>query len=328
MTIPVLSTIIPVYKSEQYIRECLEAVILQLPDYVEIVIVDDGSPDSSMEIVNSVMAENPTVPKQFKIVTQNNKGLSAARNAGILSSLGKYVTFLDSDDFPLDGYFSNITKVINDNPRVEIISFNAAMFQGEFSFENSKEINTYNKKPTPLRKENSIIDTCISGQWHACFRAFDKRLFLEKRFKEGRRYEDIELVPELYFMADSCIQTNYRLYGYRISAGSITSNPNISDIEDLESIVFKYVRLSNNDQAVFVIYSALETMHRLNFMINPNRFLFNRFHELREIIYQKPYLFREIYYSNLLKISFWRALLHVSPACVFLSEGCAWHYKT
>lgn len=91
---PLLSVIIPVYKVEKYLRECLDSVLVQDIDDIEVVLVDDGSPDSCPRICDEYSAKDHRV----KTIHKPNGGLSSARNTGFLQSKGEYVVFVDSDD--------------------------------------------------------------------------------------------------------------------------------------------------------------------------------------------------------------------------------------
>ena len=90
---PILSVIIPAYNCESYIRECLDSVLAQQRDDVEIVAVDDGSTDGTLAILNEYRFD-----KRIKVVEAPHKGASGARNTGIENAEGKYITFLDCDD--------------------------------------------------------------------------------------------------------------------------------------------------------------------------------------------------------------------------------------
>ena len=97
-----ISLIIPVYNVEKYIIQCLESVVPQLSEYIEVILVNDGSPDNSMSLVNEYIDKiDPKIQKQIKIINQKNKGLSGARNTGIDHAEGEYIAFLDSDDILL-----------------------------------------------------------------------------------------------------------------------------------------------------------------------------------------------------------------------------------
>ncbi len=92
---PIISIIIPVYNVEKYLRRCLDSVRNQTFDAWEAVCINDGSPDSSIDILNEYAARD----SRFKIISQENGGLSVARNTGLKHARGKYVMYLDSDDF-------------------------------------------------------------------------------------------------------------------------------------------------------------------------------------------------------------------------------------
>ena len=106
-----LSIIIPVYNCENYIENCLQSIINQKlnMDY-EIICINDGSTDSSLSVMNKIAINN----KNIKIISQKNRGLSGARNTGLNNSKGKYILFVDSDDFICDNsinyYYDRIVK--------------------------------------------------------------------------------------------------------------------------------------------------------------------------------------------------------------------------
>lgn len=324
---PLTTTIIPVYKTEKYIQECLESVISQLPANAEVILVDDGSPDDAMRVAEFVIKSAPTKAKQFKIVTQQNMGLSSARNTGINHAKGLYITFLDSDDILLDNYFTAIHDLIIDNPGVEIISFNASVFCGNRHSKPISTVNTFFKKPSPTRKFGAIPDTFKSGEWQSCFRAFHNSLFLQEKFKIGIHYEDMELIPNLYLRAKSCVQSEFLLYGYRVNSQAITTNPKLKDLEDLAHILHKYADKPEKEDCIFVVYSALYTMHRLCAIIN-NAHALEIFHKARNGFLQSHSAHRKLYYSNLLRISILKSLTLTLPTPVFVLKKMRSSFKS
>lgn len=108
----ILSIIIPVYKVEPYIRECLDSVFSQLPSSVEIIIINDGSPDRSIEIVKSNYSRW-VASDQVVLIEQDNAGPGAARNSGLSVARGEYIGFLDSDDVLLESYFSTLLSLLD-----------------------------------------------------------------------------------------------------------------------------------------------------------------------------------------------------------------------
>lgn len=95
--IPKVSVIIPVYNTEEYLRECLDSVVNQTLKEIEIICVDDGSTDGSLEILKEYAAKD----KRIKVIHQENKGVSYARNVGLTNVIGEYIMFIDSDDYIL-----------------------------------------------------------------------------------------------------------------------------------------------------------------------------------------------------------------------------------
>ena len=92
---PLISVIIPVYNSERYLRRCVDSVIGQTYEYLEIILVDNGSTDSSGALLAEYAAKDP----RMRVVEKENGGLSSARNAGLDAFRGEWVTFVDSDDW-------------------------------------------------------------------------------------------------------------------------------------------------------------------------------------------------------------------------------------
>ena len=94
-SLPLISIIVPVYRTEQYLRQCVDSLLAQTYNRIEIILVDDGSPDGSGGICEEYAAKDPRV----KVIHQENGGLSAARNTGLDHATGEYVMFVDSDDW-------------------------------------------------------------------------------------------------------------------------------------------------------------------------------------------------------------------------------------
>lgn len=109
-----ISVIIPVYNVEQYLKECLESIINQTLKDIEIICVNDGSTDDSLEILNEFIKKD----QRIKLITQKNKGLSAARNAGYNIATSEYIYFIDSDDWielnTLENIYNKIIKTQSD----------------------------------------------------------------------------------------------------------------------------------------------------------------------------------------------------------------------
>ena len=139
MNNPLVSVIIPVYNSEKYLAETINSVLNQSWQYFEILIVDDGSSDSSIQIAKSFEGEN------VRVFQQENKGASAARNKGLLAAKGSYVQFLDADDLlePTKIEFQ-INKLINANNKIAVCP--VIHFEGKYNSEASLKPSEYELK--------------------------------------------------------------------------------------------------------------------------------------------------------------------------------------
>jgi len=98
---PRVSIIIPVYRTENYIRQCLDSVVNQTLTDIEIIVIDDGSPDNSGRIADEYAARD----KRIHIIHTENRGAGSAKNTGLDSATGEYIGFVDSDDWVSDDYF-------------------------------------------------------------------------------------------------------------------------------------------------------------------------------------------------------------------------------
>ena len=140
---PLFSVIIPVYNSEKYLNKCIKSVLDQKNNKTEIIIIEDCSTDSSLKVCNSFQ-HNPSVNI---IRHKKNLGVSISRNDGILAAKGKYILFLDSDDWLYPGCLKNIEKLITINPKTEVIigryNSNGFPFNNKILFK-KRNSNTFN----------------------------------------------------------------------------------------------------------------------------------------------------------------------------------------
>ena len=198
-----VSIIIPVYNVEQYIGRCIKSIFRQEIENVsmECIIVDDCSPDSSIETVNKLI-KNYFGNIVFRIIRhEKNRGLSAARNTGINNANGDYITFVDSDDYLNNNAISAMLKVIEKYPQVESVTSN---------YYHCKE----KKIPIPIEKQEvlfgreKIMDYFYSAKLKnsACFKLVSRKHILDNKifFIEGLLYEDV-LWSYRQYSTSSCI---------------------------------------------------------------------------------------------------------------------------
>ena len=106
--LPLISVVLPVYNVENYLEKCLNSVVKQTYKNIEIIIVNDGSLDSSIDICNKYANKD----SRIKVFTKPNGGLSDARNFGIKKSMGEFITFIDSDDYVTDDYVEYLYSLV------------------------------------------------------------------------------------------------------------------------------------------------------------------------------------------------------------------------
>ena len=221
-----VSVIIPVYKVEKYLKRCLESVVNQTYKNIEIILVNDGSPDKCGEICDAYAR----IDSRIKVIHKENGGLSSARNAALDIVSGEYIMFVDSDDWISEDSLEQLYEYIDAD--YDIINF-------KFSFvkEDSKELVEMHNDIKDGYECDLItyIDKLFTGElnffiWNKLYK---KNLFDEVRFPEGRNYEDLATIYKLYFNAKSIIVTDYTLYYYLLgNSNSITSNSTVKNMTD------------------------------------------------------------------------------------------------
>ncbi len=117
---PLFSVIIPAYNCEKYLYKCLDSLLFQKYNNYELIIINDGSTDNTLKIINEY---NSKFNKKIKIITKNNEGVSAARNDGMKNAKGKYITFIDCDDYVSTNYFNDMEDMIKINKDIDLYNF-------------------------------------------------------------------------------------------------------------------------------------------------------------------------------------------------------------
>ena len=236
----------PVYNVEKYVAECLES-LLQLDD-AEIIVVNDGSSDSSLEVVVGIQQRN----KNIKVITQENAGLSAARNSGLMACTGDYVYFVDSDDiandFGVSEAYDYAKKKNLDIAQCHIEVFKDGVFNERHLFRDVR----YRKNSEILNGDKYFKKYVRSGEFPIpVFSNIYKRSYLLKHdlfFLNGVIHEDVEWVPRVFSMAGDVAFLNKTICYYRIREGSITNEQMLSKgSRSLDSLLVILKRYTDND---------------------------------------------------------------------------------
>lgn len=157
--IPLVSVIVPAYNSSKYIEDCVQSVLNQTFKDFELIIINDGSTDNTLEIINNLSKTD----NRIKIFSQKNSGVSSARNLGLKKAKGKYITFLDSDDTLVDTALSSLISEINDNVDFVICSLREIHFSTvDLPFNRKIFINKEQIKNNFIEISPNIIKPCAN----------------------------------------------------------------------------------------------------------------------------------------------------------------------
>lgn len=248
----ILSIVVPIYKAEKYIQECITSLLLQIPSNVEIVCVNDGTPDNSIAILeNMISLQSESIQRQFRIIHQKNQGLSVARNTGIENASGEYIGFLDSDDKLLPQYFDNILPYLDGT--YDIIDFNLIDSNGKV-----------------YQTSDGTINTAFSLlNWYSPGRVFKSESFINCKFIPNIHYEDMELTPKLYLASKRIKHIDHSLYYYRVNNEGITKSTSdenvLKTLESLEYIFNEYINLFRSTGNYHYALIALQSYNLLCF---------------------------------------------------------------
>ncbi len=219
-----LSIIIPIYNVEDTLRRCLESVLGQMDDRMEVIIVDDGSTDTSGQIAEQMTAGRT----DCRLIRQANKGLSAARNAGIEAATGEYITFTDSDDFVARGTYTALLAVLEEHPAYDILEYPVMEHYGHPT---KQHLLTF-----PDAVVGSIRDYWLCGghlHTYACNKLYRRELFADIHFPEGKAFEDAYTYPFLLQRAKVVATTSVGRYYYCHNDRGITAQAGGKELTDL-----------------------------------------------------------------------------------------------
>ena len=241
-----LSIIIPIYNVENYICECLDSVFSQIDKSVEVIIINDDTPDNSIEIIKSQYS-NWINKDQIILLEQKHLGPGAARNNGLAIARGKYIGFLDSDDILLPGYFNEILSIINQY-NAEIIQFHFKRFTNISNIENNNITRAHSSNG--FFGLNTVRNEIFSfGSWFPCIRVFKKGVFNDIIFKEQVFYEDLMTIPFIFMEEYNIYLLDSALIGYRYNPISTTS---VHTESQAYSLLDFYLTLVDMDETVSI----------------------------------------------------------------------------
>ncbi len=260
-----LSIIIPVYNVEKYLEKCLGS-LCNLGIENEIIIINDGTPDDSLEIAENFRQAHRN--ENIVIISQENQGLSEARNRGLKAAKGEYVSFIDSDDFvDTEEYRTFIKEVIEDSVDIGIGRYKKILEKGnENRLECVTEIRDYKRGEIKTGKEylEKMYREFMHGPevWDDIFR---REFLLENRifFKKGRIHEDEIFTIETMLKASKVKFYGIYYYNYLQRGQSIMSTRSLKSYQDMEKNINEIYSFMMEEKDERIRKILEEEIHRL-----------------------------------------------------------------
>lgn len=215
---PLISVIIPIYGVEPYLKECVDSVIAQSYRNIEIILVDDGSPDRCGEICDEYKKQD----ERIIVIHKENGGLSSARNAGLDICKGEYISFIDSDDYVSPCFIEILYKGICFNNADVTTCIGAKQFLVGDNHRPSLATSPEQCKIEHLEKKTAIEKLCYQTIANgAPFRLYKKEVFENIRFPVGYVFEDVAITYKTFIAANKMSIVDADIYAYRVRKDSI-----------------------------------------------------------------------------------------------------------
>lgn len=232
MTNPLISVIVPVYNVEKYLPRCVDSILGQTYANLEIILVDDGSPDSSGAICDEYAAKD----RRIKIIHKKNGGLSDARNVAIDIAKGEYITFVDSDDYVASDYVETLYRLIEKYRCKAGVAWLRTFHEGREADTNQPPyIEKVFDRMEGIEKMfyQELFDTTAWGK------IYHRTLFSTGiRYPVGLLYEDLSTTYLLFLQSDRIAYCNRIVYNYQLRANSIEGQPfNVNKLDSAIKIL-------------------------------------------------------------------------------------------
>ena len=229
-----VSVVVPVYDVEAYLPRCIDSIIAQTYSNIEIILVNDGSPDNCGQICD----EYATKDHRIKVIHKENGGLSDARNAGIRIAKGDFISFIDSDDFVAPNFIEFLMrKIEHHNADIAQCDFFQFFDDSEIREQNPDDVNEY--VLTGLEAMESLFLCSGKVNVTSCMKISRIHLFMQEEnfFPVGRLHEDNFTTYKLFYRSKTVFTSSIKLYYYQRHACSITGKPfHLKRLDDVAAV--------------------------------------------------------------------------------------------
>lgn len=239
-----ISVVVPIYNVEPYLNQCVKSILDQTYTNLEIILVDDGSPDNCPQICD----DYAKIDERIKVVHKKNGGLSSARNAGIEFATGDYIVFMDSDDFWDDNMAIQKCIDVCSNQMPDVLLFGFKKFYEISQKSILVRMNLPQHKYGEFVNRRILLErnAFVTSAWNKMVK---RSLFTNNskiRFVENQLSEDIEYCALLLLYAQTYIAIDEYFYVYRQrKRGSITSNLGVKNLSDITGVIQRYSIVAN-----------------------------------------------------------------------------------
>lgn len=306
-----ISIVVPVYKVEKYLDQCISSLVNQSYHNIEIILVDDGSPDNCPQICEDWKKKD----SRIMVIHKKNGGLSDARNVGLCSATGELICFVDSDDFVEKDYIKKLYSALREN-KADIAQCGIKKINNNFEIIDQIHYSENGIKTT----EEMIFDSFNSNKidnivaWNRLYR---KKIFDNILFPVGKIHEDQYTTYKLFYKVENVAIVSDCLYNYRIVDNSImNSRYNIKRLDILSALEEKIEFFKNKKEEEFFYLTIIVYMHALreNYF-NLRRYIDNSKDLQKEILkkYKKNYQMLKKYSKLNLKDKFKNTIFYYSP---------------
>lgn len=234
-----ISVIVPVYKVEKYLEKCIESIIKQTYTNLQIILVDDGSPDNCGKICDEYAKKD----SRIEVIHKINGGLSDARNVGISKAKGRYIGFVDSDDYIKEDMYEILLNLIKKyDADVSICNLYDVIDENECIRNKENGIREYSR--LDILKEVLLDKNIQSYAWN---KLYEKELFDEIKYPIGKKYEDIGTTFYVFEKCNKIVVTSEPEYYYLKRSDSLVNNVTESTVLDYtEIIIQRYLYTKEN----------------------------------------------------------------------------------